>query len=188
MPTIRPARISDAKVIAQLMVQAMEDLALKYLNGKTIDQAYPLFEHFICQRNNLYSYENTFVFEDDSGIAGSTTAYDGAKFIELRQPVLDYLKNEFSFDTNPELETNAGEFYLDTVSVFSHKQRNGVGSQLIRQLIRYAGDKGHKKVTLLVEKDNSLAKSLYEKLGFRTEETVHLLGGIYERLVYQTLV
>ena len=186
MPTIRPAKISDAKEIALLLVQAMKDLALKYLNGETIDKAYPMFEHFIRQKNNLYSYENTFVFEDDDRIAGSITAYDGAKFVKLRQPVLDYLKNEFLFDSTPEEETTAGEFYLDTVSVFPYKQRKGVGSLLIRELIRYAADNRHKKVSLLVDKNNPRAKSLYEKIGFRTAETVSLLGGAYERLVYQT--
>ncbi len=184
MTTIRPAKTSDAREIAQLLVQAMDDLALKYLNGEKIDKAYPMFENFVSQKNNLYSYENTFVFEDANEIAGAITAYDGAKFMELRQPVLNYLRKEFAFDRIPEEETKAGEFYLDTISVFPHKQGMGVGSQLIQALIRYAADQGHQKVSLLVDKNNILAKSLYEKIGFRTLETVNLLGGTYERLVY----
>ncbi|WP_276371609.1 hypothetical protein [Chryseolinea sp. H1M3-3] len=126
MTTIRPAKTTDAREIAQLLVQALGDLALKYLNGEKIDKAYPLFENFVIQKDNLYSYENTFVCEDADGIAGCITAYDGAKFFGLRQPVLNYLKKEFGFDRIPEKETSGGEFYLDTISVFPHKQGMGV--------------------------------------------------------------
>lgn len=183
--TSRLATPQDKTSVAILMVQAMDDLAKKFVKSDNLTDAIPAFEHFFVQKNNQYGYENTIVGEDETGIVGSITAYDGAKLDELRQPVLDYLKTHYNFNTAIENETQAGEFYLDTVSVFPHKQGLGIGAKLIQAMIQHAKKLGHERVGLLVDKTNPKAKSLYLRLGFEVVDEKSLLGGAYEHLVFE---
>jgi hypothetical protein len=64
---IRPGKPQDKTFVARLMIQAMEDLASKFVNDKNPYAAIPAFEYFYEQPSTLYSYENTLVFEDSEG-------------------------------------------------------------------------------------------------------------------------
>lgn len=181
----RLAKAEDKNLVVPLMLQAMDDLAQKFVNSKKTSDAVSLFEHFFEQKDNMYSFENTIVCEEGGVIIGSITAYDGAKLEELRQPFLDYIKKVYHFNSPLENETEAGEFYLDTVSVASNKQGLGIGAKLIQQMAQHARQLGHQKIGLLVDKNNPNAKRLYERLGFEVVDEKPLLGGWYEHLVLE---
>lgn len=180
---IRPAQKYDYLQVAPLIVQAMEDLAMKFTQSSDLEKALPVFEYFFQQKGNQYSYENTLVFEENGEIIGSITGYDGNKLDELRNPFLAHLLNEFEFAQIPEDETEAGEFYLDTVSVSKNHQGKGIGRKLIEAMIQHAQEKGFDKVGLLVDVENPSAKKLYERIGFQVVKTKNLMGGQYEHLV-----
>lgn len=182
---IRPAQKSDYSQVAPLIVQAMEDLAMKFTQSSDLEKAIPVFEYFFQQKGNQYSYENTLIFEENGEIIGSITGYDGSKLDELRTPFLEHLLNEFGFTQIPEDETEAGEFYLDTVSVSKNHQGKGIGRKLIEAMIQNAQEKGFDKVGLLVDIENPSAKKLYERIGFKVVKTKNLMGGKYEHLVYE---
>lgn len=182
---IRQAKSADYKEVAPLIIQAMEDLAMKFTRSNNIQKAIPVFEAFFQQKLNQYSYENTLVFEENGEIIGSIIAYDGAKLNALRQPFLDYLWTNFQFAETPEDETEAGEYYLDTLSVLPGQQGKGIGRQLIEAMIGHAQSKGFRQVGLLVDVENPLAKKLYERLGFQIKSTKPLMGGQYEHLVFE---
>lgn len=181
---IRPAQKSDSRFVAPLIVQAMEDIVMKFTQSSDLEKAIPVFEYFFTQKGNQYSYENTLVFVENGEIIGSITGYDGSKLNELRTPFLDHLLKEFGFDQIPEDETEAGEFYLDTVSVSQFHQGKGIGRKLIEAMILHAKEKGFDKVGLLVDMENPAAKKLYERIGFRHIRTKKLMGGKYEHLVF----
>lgn len=183
---IRPAQKSDYLQVAPLIVQAMENLALKFTKSSDVEKAIPVFDYFFRQKANQYSYENTLVFEENGEIIGSITGYDGSKLEELRTPFLDHLLNEFEFDQIPEDETEAGEFYIDTVSVSKNHHGKGIGRKLIEAMIQNAKEKGFNKVGLLVDVGNPSAKKLYERIGFKVIKIKNLMGGQYEHLVFQT--
>lgn len=182
---IRPAKKSDYLQVAPLIVQAMEDLAIKFTQNSDLEKSIPVFEYFFQQKGNQYSYANTLVFEEDGEIIGSITGYDGNKLNELRTPFLEHLLNEFEFAQVPEDETEAGEFYLDTVSVSEYHQGKGIGRKLIQAMIEHASEKGFDKVGLLVDVENPAAKKLYERIGFKVVKTKNLLGGKYEHLIFE---
>ncbi len=71
---------------------------------------------FFKRDDNQYSYVNTLVYENENGIVGSVTGYDGKRLHELRQPVIDELRKRDP-DFTPNDETEAGEYYLDCVNV-----------------------------------------------------------------------
>jgi len=182
---IRTALPSDYQSVAPLIIQAMEDLAMKFTKSTDLEKAIPVFEYFFQQKGNQYSYENTLIFEENGIVKGSITGYDGDKLEELRTPFLNYVMDEFAFDLIPENETESGEFYLDTVSVAVNHQGKGIGRKLIEAMIQFAQKKGFKKVGLLVDVENPSAKKLYEKVGFKVIKTKKLMGGNYEHLVYE---
>ncbi|NKI25124.1 GNAT family N-acetyltransferase [Arenibacter sp. 6A1] len=183
--TFRTAKPADKTFVAPLMIQAMEELALKFVNGKQTSDAVAVFEHFFAQPQNIYSYENTLVAEDHTGIVGSITAYDGGLFQQLRQSFTTYLKEHYNFSMALENETTEGEYYIDTISVAPNKQGLGIGKGLISTLIQHATKRGYHNIGLLVDVSNPNAKRLYEKLGFTTMGIKTLLGEAYEHMVYQ---
>lgn len=179
----RFAKTEDSAAIAVLMVQAMGSLTDKFVVKDALGRA-KVFEHFIELKNNLYSYENTLVAVDEQQVVGSITGYDGGEYLKLRQPFIDFLFQEYGIRGGSEAETAEGEFYLDTVSVLPEKQGMGIGSQLIQLLIRHAIRLGHKKMGLIVERKNTQAKKLYQKLGFHTADIKQFMGIEYEHMIF----
>lgn len=182
---IRSAQKEDYKSVALLIIQAMDDLAMKFTKSSEVEKAVPVFEYFFQQEGNQYSFENTLVFEENGEIIGSITGYDGNKLKELRTPFLEYVLEKFGFEQIPEDETESGEFYLDTISVSRIHQGKGIGRKLIEAMIQHAKEKGFDKVGLLVDRENPDAKRLYEKIGFKFVKIKILMGGSYEHLVYE---
>ncbi len=182
---IRKAEITDATAIAHLMVAAMEDLALQFVASSNRTDALSLFERFCSQTQNQYSFENTLVYLIDDQVAGSITVYDGALIESLRQPFFDYIRANFHVQGfEMELESGAGELYIDTLSVNPAYQGKGIGKQLIVAALHWAKELGHQKVGLLVDQDNPNAKRLYESLGFVNVADKYLLGKRHEHLVF----
>jgi ribosomal protein S18 acetylase RimI-like enzyme len=110
--------------------------------------------------------------------------YDGAKARELDAPLERAAANksgdpDYRIPTEPE----ASEFYLDTLSVSPRCQGKGYGRKLIEEGCDRARKGGHLRVALLVELDNTAAKRLYERLGFRTDSTRQIAGQEYLHMV-----
>lgn len=181
--TIRQARQDEGRQIAPLVLQAMEEMVLQFTNSRDLTKGINLFETFISQTANQYSFENTLVAVENEEVIGSVTAYDGAKLTELRRPFLDYIKKHYAYNQIPEEETEAGEFYIDTLSVSVGHQGKGIGKSLIEAVIAKGKAKGFSKIGLLVAIENPKAKSLYERMGFKSAGIKNLMGGKYEHLV-----
>jgi len=180
---IRQAKASDFKQVAPLVVQAMDDLTYKFTKSNDSNLGIQLFEYFFQQENNQYSYKNTLVYEKGNQIIGSITAYDGALLDALRSPFLDYLKDNYQLNNfYPEDETEAGEFYIDTVGVSPFFQGKGIGTMLIQSTLEWAKKLNHQRVGLLVDMDNTNAKRLYDRLGFETKSVKVFMGGRYEHM------
>lgn len=181
---IRPAIPTDAAQIARLIIYAMEDLASKFIGQSDPLKAIPLFEHFAALPGNQYSYENILVYEDDSGISGVISGYDGADLNLLRAPFLKYIASTCGFKGKPEDETQPGEYYIDCISVAADKQGQGIGKKLTNSLIEQLKTTKHTRVGLLVSKDNPNAERLYTKLGFQMVNERQFMGGTYYHMQY----
>ncbi|TCD08192.1 GNAT family N-acetyltransferase [Pedobacter frigidisoli] len=183
---IRKAKPADAEEVAQLIIQAMGNLANKFSNTDDTIATLSLFKYFFSQTDNQYSYENTLVYEENSQILGSINAYDRGKLLELRKNFLDHLAHHNGLTNfNPENETQSGEFYLDTISVNPNAQGKGIGKQLIDAGINWAKELGHNKVGLLVEIDNEKALKLYQTKGFEIQKEKKFIGGLYYHMIYK---
>ncbi|WP_231460047.1 MULTISPECIES: GNAT family N-acetyltransferase [unclassified Pedobacter] len=183
---IRFATPEDAASVAPLIILAMGDLAIKFSNDTDAVKTQAFFEHFFRLPDNQYSYQNTLVFEENGLILGSLNAYDGAKLLALRKNFLDYLKfHNGLLDFNPEPETEAGEFYLDSLGVNPEAQGKGIGKKLINAGIAWAKELKHKTVGLIVEFDNDRALKFYLDRGFTINNQKEFVGGKYHHMIYQ---
>lgn len=183
--TIRAANAADAAELARLIILAMDDIAAKFVGGSAPQEAIPLFEKFAALPANQYSYENILVCENEEGVCGMISAYDGARLDVLRRPFLDHLEKTYALKYRPEDETQPGEYYLDCISVAPSQQGKGVGKALITAMVKFVADQGHETFGLLVNKENPQAQRLYGKLGFTVVEEIDFMGGKYFHMQYK---
>lgn len=183
---IRKAFPTDYRFVAELMIQAMEEIVSKFINQQDPHQAIELFEYFFQQENNQYSYQHTLVFTEDKNktVVGSLTGYDGARLVEYRKPIFDYIFQHYGHQLMLEPETGPGEFYFDTISVHPNYQGQGIGKNLILAGIEWAHEQGHQRIGLLVDERNPSAKKLYTKMGFYMSEKKHFAGALHDHLVF----
>jgi ribosomal protein S18 acetylase RimI-like enzyme len=179
---IRKAEISDSKYIAPILLLAMEDIIYKFIAKKDYVSAKDFLEYFASRENNQYSYQNCFVAEENNEIIGAVNIYNGSDIEALRAPIVDYVQKNYNPEFNPEFETRAGEFYIDSLGVNPNHQGKGIGSKILRFLIDEFVHKNQQTLGLLVEEDNPLAKSLYLKLGFEIVGEKTLVGKKLEHL------
>jgi len=181
---IRQALARDAPATARLIILAMAGLAGKFVGDSDPASAIPLFERFAHLPGNQYSFQNTLVYEDETGVCGAITAYNGAELETLRLPFLEYIHTTYDIVLHPEAETQKGEYYIDCLGVFEGQQGKGIGKKLIKALIEKAISLNYEKVGLIVSCDNPEAKKLYSNLGFKGVRTIRFMGDDYLHMQY----
>ncbi|MGI6231554.1 MAG: GNAT family N-acetyltransferase [Prevotella sp.] len=166
--TIRPARREEAAHIASLIMTAMNDECCQYFAGPehTLEDFHKLITSLVERTDSQYSYLNALVAADpENNVVGVLVGYDGARLHELRRAFVDACKEAFDRDfSNIPDETQAGEFYLDSLAVEERMRGHGVASALLRAAIEKHGKQ--QPVGLLVDKGNPKAEALYLRLGF----------------------
>lgn len=183
---IRKGQLQDAQAIATYVVLAMDNLIYNILGPITETEAIAFMCKLVEEKGNQFSYDNAWVMEDDHAqIAAAAVVYDGARLEELRQPVIRKIAETYQRHFQPEAETQAGEFYIDTVGVNPLQQGKGLGSTLFQFLIDEYVFRQHQNLGLLVDKDNPKAKALYLRLGFIYKNDVEFVGKTLEHLQYQ---
>lgn len=165
---VREARRSDASLIAEVVCMAV--------GYDTSHPIYPVFLELAGREVAQYSYRNTLVAEVDGLVAGALVGYDGARLAELRRPIYPLLEQHLGSALEIEDETEAGEFYLDSLGVLPVYRGRGVGRVLIDAFASRAFAEGHRRVGLIVDVDNPDAERLYTSLGFRRVGTKRFLG------------
>ncbi len=183
---IRKAKPEESSIIAVLILLAMEDIAYTFIGEKSKEKALQFLEALVKEANNQYSYENCWVLESGNAIVAAAIVYSGADLARLREPVARQVKSMFDRPFIPEDETQAGEYYIDSVGVAPGQQGKGIGAELFRFLIEEYVNKQGQTLGLLVDKDNPRAKKLYLKLGFEVVGEKILAGKQLEHLQYRS--
>lgn len=168
---IRDAKKGEGKRIAELILQAWPvDEFLAADPSMTYEKLRDMIAAVVESEQTIYSYENTmvaFIMDDNTGmemIIGTLCGYDGADYIRLKQPILEVIGYDSDFART--IETEAGEFYLDSVGVDPQYRGLGTATLLFNAMISKAAVLGHKTVGLIVDIDKPLAEKLYRRLGF----------------------
>jgi len=182
---IRKAKPEESGSIASFIFLAMEDIAYAFIGERSAEKALHWLDSLVRMKANQYSYENCWVAVADEEIVAAAVVYDGGRLAELRVPVADQIREMFERDFNPENETQAGEYYIDSVGVHPDRQGEGIGSKLFKFLIDSYVHERKQTLGLLVDKDNPKAKNLYLKLGFDLVGEKTLAGKELEHMQYR---
>ena len=182
MIIIRKAALNDSEIITKYLFLAMEEIIYKIIGELNPEEGRKFLLHFVKKDNNQYSYQNCWVVEDDMKIVAAINLYNGAQLIGLRQPVIDYVRSNINEHFEPEDETQAGEYYIDSLGVDPDQQGNGMGTKLLQFIIDQYVNKRNQTLGLLVDEENQNAKRLYIKLGFKSAGKKVLLGKDLEHL------
>jgi ribosomal protein S18 acetylase RimI-like enzyme len=173
---IRKARKEEAQAILSCMLLAMEDFACKFLATENKQHAAEFLLHFIRQEENMYSWQNCLVAEKEGKIIATANVYEGSELIRLREPVIDFVRTYYNAKFNPEDETQAGEFYIDSLGVLTEEQGKGYGTMMLRALMEEYVVRRKQNLGLLVREENPGAKKLYLRMGFQPVDKRMLAG------------
>ena len=180
---IRQARKEEASQIAKLFMLAWPVDDILESNGLTCEQLHESITLIAANKETIYSYENTIVAEIDGKVVGATCAYDGADYQRLKQPIVDALGPNCGFAKMK--ETEAGEFYLDSVGVLPKYRGRGIASRIIEAQCERAATLGHKVAGLIVDIDKPQVEALYSRLGFMYLNDKDFFGHTMKHMVRQ---
>ena len=170
---IRKATQSDAPLIASVVAMAIgEESAILYGGENYMN----VFEEIALLENSQYSYRNAFVAEINGNAVGAVVAYDGAELYPLRKTTLEIIYKHTAKELQIVDETDASEFYLDSLAVLPEYRGRGVGAKLIHAVKERAFNEYNKNLGLLVDFDNPRAEKLYASLGFERVDRTTFLG------------
>ena len=180
---IRQARKEEASQIAELFMLAWPVDEILESNGLTCEQLHESITLVAANEETIYSYENTLVADIDGKLVGAMCAYDGADYQRLKQPIVDALGPDCGFAKMK--ETEAGEFYLDSVGVLPEYRGRGIASRIIEAQCERAASLGHKVAGLIVDVDKPQVESLYSRLGFTYLDDKDFFGHAMRHMIRQ---
>ena len=178
---IRTATKEEAAQIAELFMLAWPIEEILESNGLTYEQLHESMTAIAAAEETIYSYENTIVAEVDGKVVGAMCAYDGADYQRLKLPIVDLLGADSGFAQLK--ETEAGEFYLDSVGVLPEYRGRGIASSLFEAQYERAASLGHKVAGLIVDVDKPQAEALYARLGFTYLDDKDFFGHTMKHMV-----
>ena len=170
---IVPASIEQAESIASLIMLAMNHECCQNFAGPshTLEDFHRMMTTLVRRDDSQYSYRNAMVALDDNTtdghpvVAGVIVGYDGADLHRLRETFLQAAKEFLGQDfRGMDDETQAGEYYIDSLAVDERYRHQGLATLLLKKLIDQKGQK--QPIGLLVDKGNPGAERLYRSLGF----------------------
>ena len=170
---IRKATKSDAPLIASVVAMAIGEETAIFYGG---DNYMKVFEEIALLEDTQYSYRNVFVAEIDGNAVGAVVAYDGAKLHYLRKATLEVILKHTEKEMQIADETDASEFYLDSLAVLPEYRSRGIGAQLILAVKEMALNEYGKNLGLLVDFENPDAERLYKSVGFERMNVKDFLG------------
>lgn len=173
---IRDARPEDAGIVAWVVLTALDmDESQKERLTETCAEA-----------DTLYSWENTRLAFVDGKPAGGLIAYPGEKYARLRAKTWPRC-----WDISPEtlaataIETQAGEFYLDSMALLPEYRGLGLGKMLMEDAVQKAAELGFEYASLIVDKSKPGLVEHYSKIGFVKDGSMEFFGHDYFRMKFR---
>ncbi|MBR6545268.1 MAG: GNAT family N-acetyltransferase [Alistipes sp.] len=162
---VREATREDAMTIALAVAMAIGDEAA--MRDYCGDDYLDVLTEIARDEATQYGYNYALIAEVNGKTAGAVVGYDGMELYKLREGTFAVLRRCIGRDVvNIVDETEAGEYYLDSVGVLPDFRGQGVGKALVAAFCDKAFAAGHKRVGLIVDSENPDAERLYISLGF----------------------
>ena len=179
---IRQPREDERAQIIPLIHTIMKDMELPILSSVDSNTLHTMLEEAMIQEDFRYSLSNTLVYIEDESVAGAIFGYHGHLEESIDDPFYQ-LYEKFDVPSSVLLyedsETQAGEWYIDILSVYENHRRKGIGMKLLQAVEKLAKQQGATVIALNCEKINDKAYQLYQKLGYTATNTKILSGHSY---------
>ncbi len=138
----------------------------------------------LCSRTDvLYSWKNSIVMALGEQPVGSLTCYSGDDYATLRRTTMTLIARYSGEDfRNMDMETEPGEFYLDSMAVLPEFRKRGIASQLLKAGITHAAELNIPTVSLVVSPLKPQAQHLYEAIGLRYSHDLNIFNQTYRKM------
>ncbi|MGH2306483.1 GNAT family N-acetyltransferase [Aliarcobacter sp. ERUVET-8] len=182
---IKQADKKNINNISILIYDAIHNVA-NTLTGENEDKKIlETLDYYIKMDVCRLSYNNIYTYIIDNQNVGILLAYSSNDVKKLDKPMLEHLRRKNIFLDSFEKECFEDEFYIDTVSVSPSFQGRGIAKELFSFAEQKAKELDFKKLSLLVDFENSKAKALYERLGFKDNEILKVSGSNFYHMIKQ---
>ena len=179
---IRKATKEDIKVVEGLF-GFIKSLEIDILKDYSEEKVLKILEYVFSSEYDRFSYKNCTVYEIEGEIKGFSLTYHYDEVNTMKEfwygEVVSYFnlkKESIIFDYD---EVLVGEFYLDTLFVFSDARGEGIGNKLLTEFV----NSGEAKLSLNVAQSNNRARKLYESYGFKKECEIFIGHENYDHLI-----
>lgn len=179
---IRKATKEDFIVVEGLFefIKSLEiDILKDYSEGKI----YEILEYVFASEYDRFSYKNCTVFESNGEIKGFSFTYHYNEVEKMKKFWYDEIISYFGLKEDTIIfdydEVLQGEFYLDTLFVFSDARGEGIGNKLLTEFV----NSGDSKLSLNVAQSNERARKLYESYGFKKNCEIFIGHENYDHLI-----
>ena len=160
-PRFRPARREDCAAIAALFRISSDGIA-DYIWTQLAQPGEDILavgRRRYEREDSAFSYRNCTLVEDEAGIIGMLVAFPmhSEQTGEQNDPVLA------PYST---LEVDRS-YYISGMALLPEHRGRGIGARLLQLAEEQAREQGYKALSLIVFEQNSGAKRLYERYGYR---------------------
>ena len=179
---IRKAIKGDLRVVEGLFefIKSLEIDIFKDFSEKKIHE---ILEYVFASKYDRFSYKNCMIYEKEGEIKGFSFAYHYDEVEKMKKFWCDEIISYFGLKEDTKIfdydEVLQGEFYLDTLFVFSDTRGEGIGNKLLTEFV----NSEEAKLSLNVAQSNNRARKLYESYGFKKEGEIFIGHENYNHLI-----
>ena len=164
-PPLRPGRIEDATILAELVNHAGEGLPL-YLWSRMAtpgETGWDVGRRRAAREEGSFSYRNATMIEHDGACAGCLIGYE---IPDVPEPITADMPAMFV--PLQELENLApATWYVNVLAVLPQFRGLGLGTQLLGFADEIGRTLGKRGMSIIVSDSNAGARRLYQRCGYR---------------------
>ena len=182
---IRDARPFDAPFLAECILAGMHLYDFEEIVNDDLADALENITQSEGREDTLYTYSRTRIAEVDGKPAGALLSYPGELYKELRdRTLMEYWPAFFTQFGNDELETDPGEYYLDSLAVHPDFRRMGIGRALLEDGIKIGLSEGFTQIALVADAEMPHLIKIYQSIGFVPADHRNVFGTDFLRMIY----
>ncbi len=186
---IKKAEEKDCLEVVELIKLAIGDMAETYTGYSDPQSIHTALKSMYLEKGTRFSFQSVHVALLKKRIAGQITAYPARYLSELNLGFKPFY-NPNAIDKDQKInslleskEVFDDEYYIDSLAVFESYRGLGIARNLIQEVALNAGSEGYNKLSLLVDINNEAAEKLYEKLEFKVDKHINILGHPYKHMI-----
>jgi len=174
---IRDAVPADTPFIAQSVLTALTLMDFDDILSDAQRRYLASLSDVCTLPDTLYHWSHTRVAMMDERTIGCLVAYDGGGYVAWRNRTFSLIAERTGHVIRPEaLETEPGEYYLDTMAIIPSYRGRNIGRCLMLDAIAHGRQQGFSRFGLVVDITHPRVRDYYASLGFIPSVILHIFG------------